>query len=319
MATTTGWNTIESDAGLFTELVEQLGVKGVVFEELLSLDPDSLRALAPLYGIIFLFKWTEAAVKSTADGRPLDGEYDPEAEQTLFFAHQKIQNACATQAILSVLLNRKEIKLGSSLTEFEAFVADFDADLRGETLSNSDLIRLVHNSFSRPVPFVDETHAPRSAANSADDIYHYIAYIPIAGKLYELDGLQPFPIRLDDSTTDENFPEKVVEALYRRIGRYPEGEVRFNLMAVAKDPRDLLLAVGDQEGYMREQEKRENWKRENVLRKENFVGLIAEILKGVLGSSVENQESFEKLIVGAKDRSAKRRQSEQRRKLMSQF
>ena len=42
-----------------------------------------------------------------------------------------IENACATQAILSVLLNctHPDIGLGHNLTEFKAFVSSFDPEV----------------------------------------------------------------------------------------------------------------------------------------------------------------------------------------------
>lgn len=60
-----------------------------------------------IHGLVFLFKWVkeeEAAGEIVKDSR-LD---------QIFFAKQVIQNACATQAILSVLLNveHADIKLG---------------------------------------------------------------------------------------------------------------------------------------------------------------------------------------------------------------
>lgn len=92
------WCTIESDPGVFTELVKKMGAPTVQVEEVYSLEDDDLinRVQPHIYGFIFLFKWTKDIEKK---------DYLQDYDQDLFFARQIVNNACATQAILSVLLN----------------------------------------------------------------------------------------------------------------------------------------------------------------------------------------------------------------------
>lgn len=273
-----GWNTIESDAGVFTSLVENLGVKGVQFEELLTLEPSELATLQPLYGVIFLFKYPNDRPYATPDG-PLDGSFDWDASEHIFFAAQTIQNACATQALLSVIMNNKadDVDVGAQMKDFREFAMALPPEFRGEALSNSDLIRDVHNSFARSSPFVDETHK----AGEAEDAFHFIAYTPVNGTLYELDGLQPAPISHGPCAI-ESFPSHVVEVLQRRIGRYEASEIHFNLLAMCRDLRIRAREFGDDELLAREERKRRDWLFENALRRHNFVGFAGEVLNGVV-------------------------------------
>ena len=271
-----------------------------------------------MYGVIFLFKWIGSSSESR--GVPQDGSYDPSAveEDELFFAAQTIQNACGTQAVLSLVLNNDKssdpirsgvpaasqarIEIGPSLQEFKDFTTGFDAGLRGESLSNSEMIRTVHNSFAKSSPFVDESARDPNAGS--EDAFHFIGYTCHHGKLYELDGLQPYPISHGNCTPEE-FPDKIIPVLQRRIERYPAGEVRFNLMALCQDLRVKAQEFQDPEMLAREQRKRKQWDFENALRRHNFVGFTAEVLKGVVKMKIKDG-TYDAWIENAKKTTEKR-------------
>jgi len=214
------WTTIESDPGVFTQLIKEMGVEEILVEEIYDLSEESLETLKPVYGLIFLFNW----VKN-------DAPVDMDSINNMFFAKQKVQNACATQAILSILLNRSEIKLGTELENFKEITKDLDPTMKGFAIGENDHIRKVHNSFKTQEPFESDERL----ATSKDDVFHFISYVPVNGSLMEIDGLKEGPVNHGECT-EENWLSKVKPVIEKRIAQYQTSEIRFNLMAVTKDP-----------------------------------------------------------------------------------
>jgi len=281
------WCLIESDPGVFTELIHKFGVTGLQVEELWSLDKEQFADLKPVFGLVFLFKWT-------ADEEPAGSVVQDSRLDKIFFAKQVINNACATQAILSVLMNIEDpaVVLGPTLQDFKEFCGSFDAGMKGLTLSNSDQIRTVHNSFARQTLFEFDS----KKAEKDDDVFHFVSFVPINGRIYELDGLKAGPVDLGpagDDWTDNVRP--IIEA---RMQKYQQGEIHFNLMAIIQD-RTLrynnqlkalsgmsidsqMAEVARIEMLLAEEEnKRAKWKTENIRRRHNYLPLIMELLRSL--------------------------------------
>lgn len=225
------WCTIESDPGVFTALCDEVGVKGIQFEEIFTLGPEAFMELGQVHGLIFLFKWRQESREGVSIG-----QNNPD----IFFAQQVIPNACATQAILSVLMNSGEVDIGPHLKEFKEFTAGLDSQMRGLAISNSDIIRKAHNSFHRQSSF----EIIQDKDSKGDDAFHFVGYIANKGKLYELDGLKPGPICLGDAGEGAAWLEVARTEIQKRIDSYAgsgeatgeeKAELRFNLMAIVTD------------------------------------------------------------------------------------
>jgi len=216
-------------------LCEEIGVKGVEFEEIYGLDAE---AFAPLdrdkvYGLVFLFKW-----KKEADERPTVQA----ADHGIFFAQQVIQNACATQAILNILLNQEQGKLdrGKTLTELIEFSGALDPQMKGLAIGNSEAIRKAHNSFRQQSSF----EIVQDQDDKKGDAFHFVGYVCVNGKVYELDGLKQGPILIGDAPAGGAWFETARTEIQRRIETYTQKaaaaggedtvELRFNLMAICQ-------------------------------------------------------------------------------------
>ncbi|CAA7259185.1 unnamed protein product [Cyclocybe aegerita] len=281
---TSGWQLTESDPGVFTELLKSLGVPLIV-DDLYSLDSDSLSALQPLRALIFLFKW----IPTSSDGTTQRGGTD-DPDFAGFFAHQVVNNACATLAVLNALGNIPSLPTGPQLAELLQFARGLDPQTRGLVITSSDWLREMHNALSPPSAFsLDGLGLPKKT----EDAYHFVVYLPAMGALYELDGLKPHALRhgaFDES--GEGWLKTAREAIEVRINTYPVGALEFSLLALRDDPLPSLQsqlehyqATGDSASasevfskISNENTKRERWAFENSLRRHNHVGLVQALL-----------------------------------------
>ena len=160
---------------------------------------------------------TRSVVSSSNDGRPNHG--------------QTIHNACATVALLNIVMNVPEIELGETLSAFKAETQNLKPPYRGKRLGSNAFIRNIHNSFARYgldiIPRVRESNnfynrrmdilnadlslyedlkkwersknnkRRRTARKKKDDEnepgFHFIAYVPKDGIVWKLDGLRRQP------------------------------------------------------------------------------------------------------------------------------
>ncbi|XP_031424244.1 ubiquitin carboxyl-terminal hydrolase BAP1 isoform X2 [Clupea harengus] len=235
-----GWLELESDPGLFTLLVEDFGVKGVQVEEIYDLQS---KCQSPVYGFIFLFKWIEERRSRRKVSTLVDetSVIDEEIVNDMFFAHQLIPNSCATHALLSVLLNCSGVGLGTTLSRMKAFTKGFSPESKGYAIGNAPELARAHNSHARPEP----RHLPEKqngiSAVRTMEAFHFVSYVPIKDRLFELDGLKAYPIDHGPWGEEEEWTDKARRVIMERIGLATAGEpyhdIRFNLMAVVTDRR----------------------------------------------------------------------------------
>ncbi|XP_009708621.1 PREDICTED: ubiquitin carboxyl-terminal hydrolase BAP1, partial [Cariama cristata] len=225
---------------LFTLLVEDFGVKGVQVEEIYDLQS---KCQGPVYGFIFLFKWIEERRSRRKVSTLVDetSVIDDDIVNNMFFAHQLIPNSCATHALLSVLLNCNNVDLGPTLSRMKDFTKGFSPESKGYAIGNAPELAKAHNSHARPEP----RHLPEKqngiSAVRTMEAFHFVSYVPIKGRLFELDGLKVYPIDHGPWADDEEWTDKARRVIMERIGLATAGEpyhdIRFNLMAVVPDRR----------------------------------------------------------------------------------
>ena len=176
-------------------------------------------------------------------------------------------------------------------------------------------------------------------------MFHFIAYLPFKGKVYELDGLAPGAVVLGDVPGSGDWFSVVRPELTKRIERYSASEIRFNLLAINKSrlsiaqeelavlnqrleavgtdasaastPEQLDAAraalMGDievtEDRVKAEERKFARYHVENVRRQHNYLGFIVELF-----SALAEKKQLMPLVDAARDRAETIRKANKERK-----
>ncbi|KAK3301526.1 ubiquitin thiolesterase-like protein [Chaetomium fimeti] len=252
------WIELESDPAFFTAILGRIGVKGAKIEEVLSVDEDTLATLpSPVHGLVFLYEYvSEESAEAT------------ETSREVWFANQTTHNACATIALLNIIMNAEGLGLGKRLRELKEESKDLSPPLRGNMINNSAWIRVAHNSFARRLDLLDaalslqndvdaekkkrarvaaarqkkrnQQRAKARADKSGDGSvgYHFIAFVPVGQQVWQLDGLTSTPVCIGEYEQDQHWTSVMRPVLQERMMRYETERLSFSLLALCGDNLD---------------------------------------------------------------------------------
>jgi len=237
---------LESDPGIFTKILNDLGINSLQVDEVYDLDP--VTSDSETLGYIFLFKWTDDGDKPE---KPTKSKNLPDFEKKLIFLRQKASNSCASHALLNILFNTDHYKESQVLknikNKLDAVSKDEAkppklrkiASKRGRILAESIQIQEIHNRYAGVYSeFEDEglldesseeeseTHVDsdegKSDENKPADEYqeprfHFTCYIPFENRVVELDGLKRAAIAHGDMKNNTNWTKSAKNLIKARI------------------------------------------------------------------------------------------------------
>lgn len=112
---------------------------------------------------------------------------------------------------------------------------------KGWAIGNTPELACAHNSHAMPqAKRRQDKNTGVSTGRFTGEAFHFVSYVPINGRLFELDGLKPYPMDHGPWKEHEEWTEQFRRVITDRLGM-ATGEqlqdIRFNLMAVVPDRR----------------------------------------------------------------------------------
>ncbi|RMZ85487.1 hypothetical protein DV737_g722, partial [Chaetothyriales sp. CBS 132003] len=213
---------------IFSTLLREWGAPNIDVQEVLELDGLFNAKAESIYGLILLSRWAPSETENELS----------EAPARVWFANQVQSFSCATVSLMNIIMNHPELDLGDELNAFRTLTQPLDPLGRGWQLDRNDKIRDIHNSFGTDIDKAKVDYKLRQDYEEAEkrkkqaarrgkkrggkgrrkkkvreeeggegeeNGFHFIAYVPVAGAVWKMDGMERLPRKLGDITAGETW------------------------------------------------------------------------------------------------------------------
>jgi hypothetical protein len=119
---------------------------------------------------------------------------------------------------------------GRGSTDYSFASSSATASSSFGTNSNSNLLN------SSTAACLAASSSANGSSTSGNEIFHFICFVPINGRLYELDGLKPYPVdhgsiidtTYESSSLMKNWTDRFKQIIRQRLNSFNSGYFYFN-------------------------------------------------------------------------------------------
>ncbi|CAL4087402.1 unnamed protein product [Meganyctiphanes norvegica] len=225
------WLPLESNPAVLNKFLGDIGVPSSwAINDVLGMDEELLATVPqPVAAVILLYPindTNEAFKTQQEESIDADGQ---EVSDKVYFMKQCVGNSCGTVALIHAVGNNTE-QIGLSDGALKSFLEKTEAmspEERGNSLEEDEGISSAHE---------DSAKEGQSATVDRDTQLdtHFIAFVHVDGKLYELDGRKKYVINHGDTSPDSLLKDSAT-VCKQFMERDPK-ELRYAVVALTANP-----------------------------------------------------------------------------------
>lgn len=228
------WYPLESDPTYWSDYLRSLTTgssNGRYFIDIPSIDLVDEMGIFECHNIIaYIFLYQMKSYQQLGTLEPLDSSNC----RNLFFMRQFVHNSCGSVALFHAYINTiASDKLNGTDSLIDRFYQenrDHTPEERGHSFATNSLLKQLHHDVS----LHGQSELPSDEQLSKID-YHYVAFIPLNGSIFELDGRKSLPIihQNDDQTQidKDNFKRQALKIIKRYMQLDPNN-LHYSLLAL---------------------------------------------------------------------------------------